>query len=83
MQKALVSYVSWWHFYYFTYAGDTLCAGDTLEPPVPTAHGSAVKQKLSSQWSEEGAPRAPPMSGYVLLLVVPATGPRSGLSSLR
>ena len=35
MQKALVSYVSWWHFYYFTYAGDTLCAGDTLEPPVP------------------------------------------------
>ena len=39
MQKALVSYVSWWHFYYFTYAGDTLCAGDTLEPPVPTPHG--------------------------------------------
>jgi hypothetical protein len=46
MQKALVSYVSWWHFSYFTYAGDTLCAGDTLEPPIPIRGGTETLPSL-------------------------------------
>jgi hypothetical protein len=46
MQKALVSYVSWWHFSYFTYAGDTLCAGDTLVPPVPMFTGDNCEGML-------------------------------------